>query len=201
MLKDFELIIEALATQGWVVFPQFMSASQVEACRQQALTYHADGRFTPASIGRGASQTINSQVRQDAIFWLNDSEQGMAGEFQAWTHALIQALNETLYLGLVEAELHFALYPEGGFYQRHIDNFKASSARLITVILYLNQHWTQDQGGELRIYLENEQVMDIAPQAGTLVIFLSERFEHEVLPTQQERLSLTGWLRRRSSLV
>jgi SM-20-related protein len=29
------------------------------------------------------------------------------------------------------------------------------------------------------------------------VVFLSERREHEVLPTRRSRLSLTGWFRRR----
>jgi SM-20-related protein len=30
------------------------------------------------------------------------------------------------------------------------------------------------------------------------VCFLSERFEHEVLPATRERLSIAGWFRRRS---
>jgi len=29
------------------------------------------------------------------------------------------------------------------------------------------------------------------------VCFLSERFEHEVLPAKRERVALTGWFRRR----
>ncbi|MBV1883381.1 MAG: 2OG-Fe(II) oxygenase [Pseudomonadales bacterium] len=30
---------------------------------------------------------------------------------------------------------------------------------------------------------------------GTLVLFLSETFPHEVLKSQRQRLSLTGWFR------
>ena len=34
-------------------------------------------------------------------------------------------------------------------------------------------------------------------QGGRLVAFLSDRFEHEVLPATRERMSFTGWFRRR----
>ena len=39
---------------------------------------------------------------------------------------------------------------------------------------------------------------DVLPRGGTLVVFLSDRFPHEVLPARRERLSLAGWFRRRS---
>ncbi len=38
---------------------------------------------------------------------------------------------------------------------------------------------------------------DVAPIGGRLVIFRSDQFEHEVLPARRERLSFTGWFRRR----
>jgi SM-20-related protein len=38
----------------------------------------------------------------------------------------------------------------------------------------------------------------VLPQGGRLVAFLSDRFEHEVLPARRERMSFTGWFRRRS---
>ena len=37
------------------------------------------------------------------------------------------------------------------------------------------------------------------PAAGTLVVFMSGDFPHEVLPASRERLSLTGWYRRRGN--
>ncbi|HCH78783.1 MAG TPA: 2OG-Fe(II) oxygenase, partial [Pseudomonas sp.] len=37
--------------------------------------------------------------------------------------------------------------------------------------------------------------------AGNLVVFLSGDFPHEVLVTQADRLSLTGWFRRRPADV
>jgi hypothetical protein len=41
-------------------------------------------------------------------------------------------------------------------------------------------------------------IVDDMARGGTLVVFLSDRFPHEVLPARRERLSLAGWFRRRS---
>lgn len=197
MFRDKTAIIEALASQGWIVIPNFLKANQILQLREQALSHYVAGEFKQASIGQGNTKTIQTEIRRDAVLWLEEHTTGVAGEFLAWLTELRTELNRELFLSLVEAELHFALYPAGGFYRKHIDNFRGSSARLVTVILYLNPDWQPEQGGQLKIYLDNK-TLEVAPKAGTLVLFLSERFEHEVLPTEQERLSLTGWLRRRS---
>jgi SM-20-related protein len=63
--------------------------------------------------------------------------------------------------------------------------------------MYLNENWALADGGALRIY-DGKRVRDVLPVAGTLVCFLSDRFEHEVLPATRERLSLSGWFRRRA---
>ncbi len=56
----------------------------------------------------------------------------------------------------------------------------------------------------MRIYTdpadENRQEQ-VLPIAGRLVCFLSDRFIHEVLPARRERLSLSGWFRKRDSLL
>ncbi len=197
MFRDKTAIIEALASQGWIVIPNFLKANQILQLREQALSHYVAGEFRQASIGHGNTKTIQTEIRRDAVLWLEEHTTGVAGEFLAWLTELRTELNRELFLSLVEAELHFALYPAGGFYRKHIDNFRGSSARLVTVILYLNPDWQPEQGGQLKMYLDNK-TLEVAPKAGTLVLFLSERFEHEVLPTEQERLSLTGWLRRRS---
>lgn len=196
--NDTSSMIEALATEGWTVVSHFLNADEVAELRAQALAKYELGQFKPASVGQGANQAIHTEIRRDAVLWLDDDETGMAAAFMTWLDELRLALNQALFLSLTEAELHFALYPQGGFYRKHIDNFRGGSARLITFILYLNQSWETKDGGELRLYVNETDYVDIAPEAGTLVLFLSERFEHEVLPTTQERLSLTGWLRRRS---
>ena len=49
-------------------------------------------------------------------------------------------------------------------------------------------------GGELRIFRENNADLIVEPLAGRAVIFKSNVIEHEVLVTNKSRYSLTGWL-------
>ena len=144
---------------------------------------------------------MRDDVRGDRILWL-DQGAGLPVETPAWEalDALRLALNRSLQLGLFSVEAHYALYPPGAAYQRHLDRFRASGepgdVRVISFALYLNHDWTPADGGVLRIY-DGKRVRDVLPVASTLACFLSERFEHEVLPATRQRLSLTGWFRRR----
>lgn len=113
--------------------------------------------------------------------------------------ALRLTLNRALQLGLFDFECHFALYPPGSHYHRHLDRFKRDARRTLSCVLYLNAHWREADGGKLRLYLDEGHSVDVMPEAGTLATFLSERFEHEVLPATRERLSVAGWFRRRVS--
>jgi hypothetical protein len=102
-------------------------------------------------------------------------------------------LNRELQLGAVEPELHFAVYPAGAAYATHVDRFRDADSRVLSVVLYLNEAWSEADGGELRLYLEagpRAPCVDVVPHGGTLVVFLSDRFPHEVLPARRERLSL-----------
>jgi len=108
---------------------------------------------------------------------------------------LKDSLNRNFFIGLEDFEGHFAIYPEGSFYKKHLDQFKTQQLRLITCILYLNFDRKTDDGGELRIYTEKETV-DILPEACKFICFRSDEIYHEVLPCKSKRFSLTGWLRK-----
>ena len=92
---------------------------------------------------------------------------------------------------------HFAVYPNGAAYARHFDKLQGSDLRAISAALYLNDAWSAEDGGQLRMYLGGGRSEDVLPVGGRLVAFLSDRFEHEVLPARRERMSFTGWFRRR----
>ncbi len=96
-------------------------------------------------------------------------------------------------------ELHYAVYPPGAGYQRHLDRFRDDDRRTLTVILYLNPpDWSEEDGGQLLFWPNPDGAPHvIQPLGGALVTFLSERFWHEVTPARRERISLTGWFRRR----
>jgi SM-20-related protein len=104
-------------------------------------------------------------------------------------------LNGATMLGLFDTELHYAWYPRGAGYQRHVDQPQGRVQRQVSLVLYLNEGWEPAAGGELRIFDAGDGHRDIEPIAGRLVCFFTPGREHAVLPTQRERLSVSGWFR------
>lgn len=197
-MRREENIVAALADAGWCVAPGFLGEAETAALRVECLHAHAAGAFHAAGVGRGQAQ-VRSEVRGDQVLWLDEANAGPAlrGVLDRF-EALRQAVNQSLFLGLFDLEAHFAVYPPGAGYQRHLDRFRDDDRRALTVILYLNENWRVEDGGLLRFWPEPEAApLDILPACGTLVAFLSDRFWHEVLPSRRQRLSLTGWFRRR----
>ncbi|PTS82210.1 2OG-Fe(II) oxygenase [Pseudomonas sp. HMWF032] len=192
-------IVDDLAEHGWSLQTQFIAPSLTlklaEECRKRA----AQGALAPAGVGRGAQQQIREGVRGDHIQWLEAGQQASCDEYLQVLDELRQALNQGLYLGLEDFEGHFALYPPGAFYQKHLDRFRDDDRRAVSVVFYLNEDWQAEQGGALRLYLANGETRDVLPQAGSLLVFLSADMPHEVLPACRDRLSLTGWFRRRGN--
>jgi SM-20-related protein len=164
--------------------------------RARCLELQASGGLRPATIGRNAK--LAPEVRGDFISWLQqpvrDAEQCLLARLEE----LRVALNRALMMGLEDFEGHFAMYPPGAAYARHVDRPAGSDLRAISTALYLNADWAAEDGGMLRLYLGDGRTEEVLPLGGRLVAFLSDRFEHEVLPARRERLSFTGWFRRRS---
>ncbi|QZA81904.1 2OG-Fe(II) oxygenase [Deefgea piscis] len=193
MSIDLE-IVDALTGPGYLVVPNFLDANQLT--QLNALFASREDDFVAAGVGREAALQVRQEIRGDAVLWVENDDPAMIKANQRMRD-LQQTLNRELYLGLDELEWHFARYPAGSFYQRHLDQHRHQDSRVVTVVQYLNPNWHEDDGGQLRIYLDDEQTLDVTPYGGTLVVFLSNRFEHEVLPARRERRSLTGWYRRR----
>jgi len=194
-----QAIAADLARQGWAVCTDFLPAALIKALRADIDAGGEHGMLRPAAIGRGGTQQVRSEVRGDHIAWL-DGASASQQDFLHEMEALRLALNTSLFLGLFEYEGHFALYPPGAFYRRHLDQHQDNDSRLMSCVAYLNADWQPSHGGELRLFVEEdgqERGVDIAPLAGTLVCFLSGMMYHEVLETQAPRYSVTGWFRRR----
>jgi SM-20-related protein len=158
----------------------------------------ASGALRPAQVGRGANARLAPEVRGDFISWLQQPSRDAELSLLEKLEALRASLNRALMTGLEDFEGHFAVYPPGAAYARHFDRLAGSDLRAISAALYLNDAWTADDGGQLRLYVGGGRSEDVLPQGGRLVAFLSDRFEHEVLPARRERMSFTGWFRRRS---
>lgn len=191
-----------IAEQGWTLIPDFLQPSIVAGLRKAAAARRAAGGFRPAAIGRASGIAIEPDVRSDQLSWIEPDER--AGAINAYLLAmegLRQAVNQRLYLGLLTLEAQFSIYPPDAYYRRHLDRFRDSNERLLSCVSYLNENWTRDCGGQLRLYLPTnegaERTFEIWPETGLLVAFLSDRIPHEVLPTKRDRLSIASWFRGR----
>jgi SM-20-related protein len=192
-------IWNALAEQGWAISRDFLPMSAIEALAEEARQLLLAGRFSQAGVGRGSERRVRDDVRGDLILWLDENELTTA-QSRYWTEieSLRFALNRELFLGLVSFESHYAFYPPGAFYRKHVDRFSNSDERVISCSLYLNSDWKEEDGGELRLYVGDQQI-EVFPQAGTFVIFRSDSVPHEVASANRDRFSLTGWFRRCST--
>lgn len=201
-LTPYERIARDLAGSGWSVCTGFLPPDQVAALADELRGRFAGGEFRAAGIGSGAQHQLQPEIRSDRVCWLDETAQTPAqASYFAALEELRLAINRELFLGLFDFEGHMAIYPPGSCYRRHLDQFQGVAHRKVSAILYLNDIWQADDGGQLRIYLDASGAngyIDVLPQGGTLACFLSERFYHEVLPARRERLSVTGWFRVRA---
>ena len=186
-LDDFE-------RQGWAEIKNFIDSEVATGIRSEIMDLQTNRAFKQASIGKQEQKTIDTTQRGDFISWI-DSKQAPINT-QAYLGKVSQIkedLNRHFYLGIRDYECHYALYPPGSFYKKHVDRHKNGSPRRVSTVLYLNPDWVPDHGGELVIYNSDETSSHIKPVMGTMVLFLSE-LEHEVLPTNRDRMSITGWM-------
>jgi SM-20-related protein len=185
------------SADGISVRDRFLAPSQIQALVDCARLRRARGDFDPARIGSGGSLQRREDIRGDSICWITPPlwpvEQTLLEELER----LRLELNREAMLGLFELELHYAWYPPGAGYARHVDQPQGRAQRRVSLVLYLNQDWTPAAGGELRIFDAADGHRDIAPIAGRLVCFLTQGREHAVLPTLRDRLSVSGWFRTR----
>jgi len=196
-------IADALSDDGYIVIPHALDTSVLHGL-QQRVTGLSSEQWLSAGVGRNTDYQQNKKIRSDNIFWISKDDPQESAFLQDM-ELLRQGLNQRLYMGLFDFESHFATYPKGAFYQRHVDALLGRSNRMLTVILYLNDSWSAEDGGELLMYPEHKEgeqdelIQRVVPELGTMVVFLSEKFPHEVLESHRQRYSLTGWFRINSS--
>lgn len=202
----YEKVITDLVEQQYSVVENFFSATEVLALRESLLVKYEEDMFKKSAIGNMANEVIVEAIRGDFIFWLDKSVCNSAErQFFDKINDFTAYLNRTCFMGIADQEFHYAVYPPGTFYKRHLDTFQNDSRRKLSMVCYLNdEDWLREYGGELTLYHTNEGVetaLDIYPVQGRMVIFESQILEHEVKPVKQERLSITGWLKSRPEIV
>jgi SM-20-related protein len=193
----FEAVIEGLSERGYAVADNFLPKADCKRLLERQLELTKQNQFSRAGIGSGSDFQRNAEIRADKIKWLDASDDNPPTQLLLKRiQSMIDYFNRTCFTGIADFEVHFATYPVGGYYKRHLDQFKGNDHRRFTFILYLNSDWKETEGGALRMYLPTETgetTIDVLPLEGRIVCFRSNEIEHEVLPTFRERHSVTGW--------
>jgi SM-20-related protein len=189
-----DVIADALVDKGYIllsdIIPDYVSLALLEKMQAEQ-----NIEFKKAAIGRGIEQQINTEVRCDKISWL-DNQDHIDREYILVMNQLKDGLNRRLFMGLFDFESHYAVYEPGAFYKKHLDSLHGSQNRILSTVFFLNPDWQENDGGELILYDEFDLPLEVVnPNIGTLVLFLSERFPHEVRPTMKTRNSIAGWFR------
>lgn len=193
-------LADTLSEQGWLELDltHRLHAGLLPALYREVATLSNTDAMDLAGVGRGADLVQDHRVRRDKIAWLEGITEPQGLLFQTFD-TLMAGLNQRLYLGLKRFEAHYATYQPGDFYKRHVDSFRGRSSRMVSLVIYLNEDWGLEDGGELRLFHpENDDLPMglVRPKAGRAVLFLSEEIPHEVLPAKRTRFSIACWFRR-----
>ncbi len=192
---DIAKIATALNQTGYIILQNALPDGLFERLRSRC-DDDASDRFQTAHIGRGTEKKHITAIRGDVISWLDEADE-IDAEFLAQMEKVRAGLNEKLFLGLFDYECHYAIYGAGTGYAKHLDVLHGKKNRILSTVLYLNENWQNGDGGELDVYDETGEkiVATVTPKFGTMIIFLSEIFPHEVRLSQTTRRSIAGWFR------
>jgi SM-20-related protein len=188
-------VCEALTGQGYAVLEDALPHELAAALRNEALQLQEEN-LIQAGTGRNQGHHLDKQIRADAICWLEPDTEARSA-YLSIMEAVRKGINSKLYLGLFDYECHYARYAPGAFYKIHLDAFAGKRNRVLSTTYYLNVDWADADHGELVLYAldASEMIATIAPRFNSMVIFMSEQFPHEVLPTTRQRHSVAGWFR------
>jgi hypothetical protein len=172
---------------------------------------HAVGTLFDADLLR---QVVAEFPAADAVGWKrynSDAELKLEGPPAMWGAATqryfkqLGAMGDFLsdLTGIADLSMEtigggYHLIPPGGYLDVHTDfNRSPHSAlyRRLNVLTYLNDGWTEDDGGYLELWGNDNLALSIAPEFGTTAIFeTSDRSWHgHPVPTNRWRRSVAAY--------
>ena len=184
-LTDSQL--DTLVNDGWIIVDDVFHSTALLAL--QAESGFIDYRDAELTAGVRVSA-----IRGDRIRWI--TENFFAGYYYLQTiNALAALFNRSLFTGIRHSEAHYACYPVGFGYQWHSDNPAGRDERVISAVFYLNDDWSDSDGGALEIVDKHGIHHNVMPVSNRLVIFDSD-LQHQVQIAHRQRYSIATWMRR-----
>lgn len=188
--NDLEQLMQKVDSLGWgttSLDPQF-----AHLLLERFQEVQNRGLLVSAAISQNIQQA--NTIRNDLTYWLEKEHHSCEQKALDSLEQVLQALKNYFHISLTHLECHFAFYPPGHFYKKHIDQTAENNKRFFSFVIYLNPIWKTSDGGKLVGY-ENEQIIfEVLPHFGEMVVFRSD-IAHEVETSHNERRSLAGWFR------
>lgn len=195
MEKIFDCLIDSFIEDKVGIAENFLSIPLAAHLKENLIALFENKKLLNAGVGNDVVVNQDKLIRSDVIYWLDRKHENQyENDFFDLMDEFVLYLNRTCYTGITGYEFHYTLYEEGTFYKKHIDQFQHNGSRQYSMIMYLNAGWQTQDGGELRIYHADEE-QNISPNNGKSVFFKSSDLAHEVLLTNKQRMSITGWLK------
>jgi SM-20-related protein len=203
--------LQELTSSGYVIIDNFLPGNLQEALRKDVANLRLNSKFNVAKIGQDSTNALNTDIRVAETCFVGPSKlSDCPNEDRSTLYTILDQIRQDLPqpLDTTLNEFLYAYYPSGGFYRRHRDAIPGSASilREYSLLLYLNQDWTEKDGGRLRLHKdsggdflpegEEPNFQDVDPHGGTLVLFESDKLPHEVLDTHAERIAIVGWYNR-----
>ena len=191
----FNTLINSFIADKVGIAENFLSESLSSHLKENLNNLYSKNQLRSAGTGNDALVVHNKSFRSDMICWLDRKHNNQyENDFFDLMDSFVSHLNSTCYTGITGYEFHYTLYEPGSFYKKHVDQFRNNDSRQYSMIMYLNEDWQSDDGGELCIHHSDHQ-QNISPDNSKAVFFKSSELEHEVLLTNKPRMSITGWLK------
>ena len=195
MQKIFDLLINSYIDNNVGIADSFLSDTLATQLTSNLISLYSRNLLFSAGIGSDKDFQQDKSVRGDRIYWLDRKHNDpFENSFFDQMDLFVSYLNRTCYTGITGYEFHYTLYEKGRFYKKHLDQFRNNENRQYSMIMYLNAGWQEKDGGQLCIHHDN-YLQTIAPSIGKGILFKSSELEHEVLVTNKDRMSITGWLK------
>jgi SM-20-related protein len=190
--------------------------SNMDILRHQAIALYEEGRYEPSwSESVDAATGVVTRFDKPGVYACepDGADYETAPDMISYMSTLISILPRALNESLPETvarisdqsfNAKLALTMHQSEYPLHVDNSLGVSGgdmRKLTCILYLNPGYDEDRdGGQLRLHLLEDQVVDLDPGGYRFVCFWSDEIPHKVLltgasgGTAMDRFALTVWL-------
>lgn len=196
MEKDFEILINSFINDNVGISEHFIGEDLANHLKQNLVALYKKKEMVAAGVGNNEKYNQDTAIRGDSIYWLDrEHNNEYENEFFDRIDEFIVYLNKSCFAGITGYEFHYSMYEKGTFYKKHVDQFNNNPTRRYSMISYLNADWHKEDGGELLIHQPYND-KKIAPTQGKTVFFKSNELQHEVLVTNEKRMSITGWLKR-----